>query len=171
VLIRLDLPYADVRAGDLCLIVGEPARTALEALRTEAAGWALELRLLGSSHQVLVDGGAELSEAVACAAGGYGSLPACRRGTTAAGRYAFAARVERLAPDRYRRRAREALEAAAADPLALAGLFPAADHDSGPAFTAVRVLAGARSAAWTTWHGYPQTGELVVTTSRLERRP
>ena len=26
-------------------------------------------------------------------------------------------------------------------------------------------------ASWRTWHSYPQTGELVVTSTRVERRP
>ena len=38
-----------------------------------------------------------------------------------------------------------------------------------PAFTALAVapLQGAAGITWTTWHGYPQSGEIVVTTSRL----
>jgi uncharacterized protein DUF2617 len=170
VLIRLDLPYADVRAGDLCLILGGPARTALEVLRAEAAGWTVELRLLGSSHQALVAGGVELSETVACAPGGRGPLPARRRGGTVSGAYTFTARVERLTAGAYLRRALATLGSAAADPLALAGVFPAGEGDPGPAFTALQLRPLPRGATWTTWHGYPQTGELVVTTSRVERR-
>jgi hypothetical protein len=58
----------------------------------------------------------------------------------------------------------------------LAGRFadaPDADGDGDappPAFTALaaRSLGADASVAWTTWHGYPQSGELVITESRLE---
>lgn len=156
-LIELQLPFADVRAGDLVLALGEPARPALETLTLRAGGCAVELRLLGCSHQVLVDGGAELSETVACLPGMTGDLPA----GTAAGRYRFAASVERHVAGAYEARAAALLRGAAESPTTLAGLFPC---DGATAFTVLRLRDGV---AWQTFHGYPQTGEIVVTEGRL----
>ncbi len=69
------------------------------------------------------------------------------------------------------------LASVAGDPRALVGVFApspgAADGPlrPAPAFTAL-AASPSRSGdgiAWTTWHGYPQNGELVVTSSSLER--
>ena len=157
-LIRLDLPFADVRARDLALTLGAPPEPALQVLRAEVAGLAVELRLLGCSHQVLAG---ELSETVACRPGAQGPLPESAETPG----YSFRARVTREGPAAYARRARSAIEAVGPDPQALVGIFP------GPAdaFTALRIRAVEGAVAWTSWHGYPQTGELVVTESRLER--
>jgi hypothetical protein len=153
VLIHLDVPYIDARAADLTLTLGAPPEPALEVLRAGV----VELRLLGSSHQALVDGGETLSETVACRPGGAGALPARTRD----GGYSFHARVARLAPADYARRAQEIIAAVAGD--GLVAVFP------GPAdaFTALRPGPGP---SWDTWHGYPQSGELVHTRSTLERR-
>lgn len=163
-LIELDLPFADVRAADLVHALGEPALPALETLELRAGGWAVELRLLGCSHQVLVDGGTELSETVACQEGVPGALPASVEGGAASGRYAFSAAVERFTAPEYERRAAELLRDAQADPRTLAGLFPSA---GATAFTALRVREEDAAVAWETFHGYPQTGEIVVTRGRL----
>lgn len=159
-LIELQLPFADVRAGDLILALGEPALPALERLELQTGRWHVELRLLGCSHQVLVDGGEELSETVACRPGEPGDLPAARDGGATSGRYAFAARVERHDPDAYRARAEELLRGAAGDAKTLAGLFPSA---GAAAFTVLRLRETAGDVRWGTYHGYPQTGEVVVT--------
>ena len=102
-----------------------------------------------------------------------GSLPQRRTD----GGYDFRARVERHAASAYAARAAAVLARASEDPLALAGLFaaaPGAEGDAGaalPAFTALAVapLRSGAGIAWTTWHGYPQSGEIVVTASSLER--
>ena len=167
-LIEVRQPYVDVSAGDLSLTLGAPAARALETLRAAIGGFEIELRLLGCSHQALVDGGAVLSETVACVPGVAGSLPDRRTD----GAYDFRARVERLNPETYSARASEVLARAAAAPHALAGVFaaaPGAGDAALPAFTALEAqpLAGEAGIAWTTWHGYPQTGEVVVTSSSL----
>ena len=169
-LIEVRQPYVDVSAHDLSLTFGAPAAAAIEVLRVTAGGYAIELRLLGFSHQALVEGGAELSETVACVPGVAGSLPPRRTD----GGYTFRARVERHRGDAYAARARELLARAAGDPCALVGLFaaaPGAGRAPMPAFTALAAhpLAGGAGIGWTTWHGYPQTGEIVVTASSLER--
>lgn len=152
-LIRLELPFADVRAGDLVLALGEPARPALETLSVGR----VELRLLGCSHQVLIDGGEALSETVACLPGVPGDLP----DGAATGGYAFAARVERLSAADYEARAAGLLDGAGSAADTLAGLFPS---DGATAFTVLRLRG---ELEWETFHGYPQTGEVVVTEGRL----
>lgn len=168
-LIEVHQPYVDVSAHDLSLTLGAPAAPALETLRVTIGGLHIELRLLGCSHQALVDGGATLSETVACVPGVAGSLPDRRTD----GAYDFRAHVERLDPEAYAARAREVLARAAAGPQALAGVFaaaPGAEDSALPAFTALAAHAQAQGIGWTTWHGYPQTGEVVVTASSLSPR-
>jgi hypothetical protein len=169
-LIEVRQPYVDVSAQDLSLTLGAPPAPALDVLHVAVAGLSIELRLLGFSHQALVDG---LSETVACVPGVAGSLPQRRT----SGAYDFRARVERLGDDAYAARAAALIAAAADDPRALAGVFadaPGTARGAGlPAFTALaaRPLPDGRGIAWTTWHGYPQSGEIVVTASSLERAP
>lgn len=169
-LIEVRRPYVDVSAHDLSLTVGAPAQPAIEVLRLRAGGYAIELRLLGCSHQALVEGGAELSETVACVPGVSGTLPARRSD----GGYDFRARVEQHpSAGAYAARAAALLASVADDPRALAGVFAAAPVQAppAPAFTALaaRPLSCGAGIAWTTWHGYPQSGEIVVTCSRLQR--
>ncbi len=182
-LIEVRKPYVDVSARDLTLTLGAPPAPAIELLRLELGGWRIELRLLGHSHQALVDDGERASETVACLPGVAGELPLRRTD----GGYDFRARVQRLTAGAYAARARGVLACVADDPRALAGVFAdapagpgsgspvcdAADGDraAGLAFTALAAhpLADRSGIAWTTWHGYPQTGEVVVTASRLRR--
>lgn len=172
-LVEVHRPYVDVSAADLSLTVGAPAAPALEVLRVTVGGYAVQLRLLGFSHQALVEGLPELSETVACVPGVPGLLPP--RSTN--GGYDFRARVERHAGHVYAARAAGVLAGAADDPRALVGVF-AGEPGAGdgtrapmPAFTALAAhpLASGRGIGWTTWHGYPQTGEIVVTASTLQR--
>ena len=162
-LVELSVPYADVRAGDLSLTLDAPPEPALDRLVCVVGGVTLELRLLGCSHQALAGaGGARLSEMVACRPGTGAGLPArhARPG------YDFTARVERLEPGAFAVRAQALIEAASADPAGLVGVFPG----PGPAFTALRARpaeGGTGGATWSTWHAYPQTGELVITQSVL----
>ena len=182
-LIEVRKPYVDISARDLTLTLGAPPAAAIESLRLDLGGCCIELRLLGHSHQALVDDGERVSETVACLPGVPGELP--RRRTD--GGYHFRARVERLTGEAYAARARSVLARVADDPRALAGVFadappPGAGSESpvcdaggagvtpGLAFTALAAhpLADGIAIAWTTWHGYPQSSEIVVTASRLQ---
>lgn len=138
-----------MRAADLVHAIDAPRVRALETLRVEVGGLAVELGLLGHSHQVCV---ADLVETVACVPGVPGDLPP----SLAAGRYRFTASVSPLD-------ARAAAIAAAVgeDPCGLVGVF------AGDAFTALRATPLRDGVQWETWHAYPQTGELVHTTGEL----
>lgn len=173
-LIEVRKPYVDVSARDLSLTIGAPRAAAIDVLELAVGDMAIELRLLGYSHQALVDG-ERLSETVACVDGVPGALPERRSD----GGYDFRAHVERHHDEAYRARARGVLAAVAEDPRALAGVFadaPGAAQDArrpAPAFTALAAhpLPCGSGVAWTTWHGYPQHGEIVVTRSSLRRGP
>jgi hypothetical protein len=160
--VDLTVPYADVRAADLVLELGLAPVPALQVLTLPLGPAALELRLLGHSHQARVAlPDAAFSETVRCRPGAAGGLPA--RSADAAGgwSYAFAADVEPLDPA-----ALEALAArVAADPHGLVGVF----GDDPGALTALRArpLPGPGGVAWETWHAYPQSGELVRTRTRV----
>ena len=165
-LVRLELPYADVAAGDLSLRLDAPGRAGLGTLSLAAGGFVVELRLLGR----LPPGGggrragsARRSPARPAPAPG---LPSRSRRRAVDVAYDFVARVERLDATAYEQRARALVAAAAADPRGLVGVFPG--HDG--AFTSLQVLERPRGAAWVTWHGYPQTGELVRMRSAIARR-
>jgi len=170
-LIEVSRPYVDMSAGDLSLTLGAAPAAAIETLRVTAGGYAIQLRLLGCSHQALVENGEELSETVACVPGVRGTLPAERID----GRYSFRARVERHCSEAYAARAAGVLSSVTGDPRALAGVFPSSPGaGKSPPALAFTALAASPSPSgsgvvWTTWHGYPQSGELVVTSSSLER--
>lgn len=172
----IDVPYADTRSADLAFAIGLPALPAIRTRSLTLAGTRLELRILGSSHQVIAAGSAlgELSETVACLTlegesdtSGEPLPPHCeRRLLTADGRavrYRMESHVEPLAD-----REGELLAVAgdlSHEPTGLVGVFPG--HPL--AFTGLRAAALEHGVRWETWHAYPQADELVRTRSRLER--
>jgi hypothetical protein len=167
---QLQVPYRDMAADDLVWRLGEPRRPALATLELEVAGGRLELRLLGSSHQVVftarrsTGGRAVVSEIVACGTGAPGLPPAAQRvvdGWT----YEFRAVAHRLAADPFATRVDRLVARLGARPDAIVGRFPGSPHavtallaGRGPGRTGVR---------WRTWHAYPQDGRLVSTATTL----
>jgi hypothetical protein len=167
VLVQLEVPFVDVRAADLALALGAPEQRAVSTLRLKRNGYVAELRLLGCSHQALVSADDyEFSELVACLPGANGPLPSRATDTTNGRRYEFRAETSRLSPGEYAAEASSLTEAVANLDDGLVGTFP---RPAG-AFTALRVKTpGDESLVWETWHGYPQTGEIVFTSSRIIR--
>ena len=159
-LAAVEVAYADTTAAALGLWLDLPPQPALEVLAVEVGGIALQLRVLGASHQVVADG---LSETVACRDGATGALPPHAERDGAALRYRFASRVHRLGGDELAARARELRLRAARDPLALAGVFPG----SPDAVTGIACREAEDGVAWRTFHLYPRTGELVETQTSL----
>ncbi|MFC7546333.1 DUF2617 family protein [Plantactinospora sp. GCM10030261] len=159
-LVDIDTPYADTTAADLSLAIDGPERPALHVLTVTLPGLAtVHLRLLGASHQVVLDisGTAVRSETVACLPGAD-RLP--REMHDDAGRYRFTSRVLRLDRVAFVEQVATLRDELTDDPHALVGVFPG-DRD---AVTALRVRPdGERAVRWQTWHAYPQTGELVQT--------
>lgn len=168
-LTTLETAYTDTRAGDLAWCLGKDALPALAVLgvrigETRGLRADVELRLLGASHQVLVDAGqGGCSETVACLPGSQAPLPFGVARRVGVWDYAFAARIETLSQGSFAGRAQELLALVADHPQGLAGTFPGDPH----AFTAMLVQCGEGSVRWRTWHAYPQEGRLVATRTRL----
>jgi hypothetical protein len=163
-LVQLELPFVDARAADLTLALGAAPEDGLGALTLEAAGAVAELRLLGCSHQALVrSDDYELSELVACRPGRTAPLPSRADQALGGLRYDFRARVSRMSPDRYADAAAAVTARVAARQDGLVGVFPGAEG----AFTALQLSAQGSGLRWQSWHGYPQSAELVYTASRI----
>ncbi|MFX0593148.1 DUF2617 family protein [Melissospora conviva] len=163
-LVSLDTPYADTTAADLSLALDGPEQPALHVLECRLPGGATAvLRLLGASHQVLLRAGdRRISETVACLPGRTPQLPEQAGGHD--GRYAFRAEVFRLDRAGLGARIAELRSTLDDDPYALVGVFPG-DPDAVTALRLAPVDDGA--VRWQTWHAYPQTGELVTTSTTV----
>jgi hypothetical protein len=173
-LTTLQTAYTDTRAGDLAWCLGKDALPALAVLDVEVGDARgpraqVELRLLGASHQVLVDAGRGegCSETVACMPGNQASLPFGVARRVGSWDYEFAARIETLSVGSFAGRAQELLALVADHPNGLAGTFPGDPH----AFTAMLVQYSEGSVRWRTWHAYPQEGRLVTTRTRVGALP
>ncbi|MEU5880419.1 DUF2617 family protein [Spirillospora sp. NPDC047279] len=176
-LATLRTPYTDTRADELSFAFGLPALDALAVLSAESGGLAVELRLLGASHQVIAG---PVSETVACLPGRPGPLPGVVNETSAGWSYHFGATTVTHEGDDAFGAAVDELCARLADREdALTGTFPgspyavtalalepvAAEPGDGP------VRAARQGLGWRTWHAYPQTREIVMTRSRLVSEP
>ncbi|WP_314175773.1 DUF2617 family protein [Streptomyces winkii] len=167
-LTTLSTPYTDTRAGDLAWALGREPLPALAQRALQFDGVTVQLRLLGASHQVLLEeDGSVCSETVACMPGSSTPLPLGVSRHTGEWEYDFAAQVETLSPREFAARARELLDLVSDHPGGLAGTFPGAPH----AFTALLVERLAGHVRWRTWHSYPQEGRLVSTRTRVARLP
>ncbi|MCT2589709.1 DUF2617 family protein [Streptomyces sp. N2-109] len=163
-LTSLKTAYSDTRAGDLAWALGREPLPALASLDLELSGVKVQLRLLGASHQVLLDEGDRFrSETVACMPGSSSPLPLGVSKRIGEWEYEFAARVETLSAGSFLGRAQELLALVADHPNGLAGTFPG----SPTAFTALLVQQHDGQVHWRTWHSYPQEGKLVSTRTRV----
>ncbi len=160
---RLAVPFVDARASALSWWLGDDAPPSLATLVLAGASGTLELRLLGASHHVVATaGGARCPEVVACGAAATG-LPDRHDGDVGPARYRFASATTTYAPAGLARVARDLRRRADRAPDALVGVFPGSPH-------ALTVLTGRevpRGWAWSSWHVYPEAGEVVRTRSRL----
>ncbi|WP_329314555.1 DUF2617 family protein [Streptomyces sp. NBC_01262] len=170
-LTTLQTAYTDTRAGDLAWCLGKDALPALAVLDRgldATDGVEVQMRLLGASHQVILDSPrGRCSETVACMKGSTTPLPFGVAKRVAGWDYEFAARIETLSRGSFAGRAQELLALVADHPNGLAGTFPGDPH----AFTAMLVQYGNGSVHWRTWHAYPQENRLVATRSRLSALP
>lgn len=163
-LTTLKTVYTDTRASDLAWALGREPLPALAVLDLELSGAKLQLRLLGASHQVLLEEEqGSCSETVACMPGSSTPLPLGVAKRLGEWEYEFAARVETLSGGSFAGRAQELLALVADHPHGLAGTFPGSPH----AFTAMLAQRGEGQVRWRTWHAYPQEGQLVVTRTRV----
>ncbi|GAA4908639.1 DUF2617 family protein [Streptomyces coeruleoprunus] len=167
-LTTLQTAYTDTRAADLAWALGREALPALAVLDLELSGATLQLRLLGASHQVLLEEEqGSCSETVACMPGSSTPLPLGVAKRIGDWEYEFAARVETLSQGSFAGRAQELLALVADHPHGLAGTFPGSPH----AFTAMLAQRHEGKVRWRTWHAYPQEGQLVVTRTSVGFHP
>ncbi|MFE0174664.1 DUF2617 family protein [Streptomyces sp. NPDC059002] len=163
-LTTLKTVYTDTCAADLAWALGREPLPALATLELELAGAKMQLRLLGASHQVLLEEAqGSCSETVACIPGSSTPLPLGVSKRMGDWEYEFAARVETLTRGQFAGRAQELLALVAEHPHGLAGVFPGSPH----AFTAMLAQRHEGSMMWRTWHAYPQDGQLVATRTRV----
>lgn len=163
-LTTLKTVYTDTRASDLAWALGREPLPALAVLDLELSGAKVQLRLLGASHQVLLEEEqGSCSETVACMPGSSTPLPLGVAKRLGEWEYEFAARVETLSGGSFAGRAQELLALVADHPNGLAGTFPGSPH----AFTAMLAQRDEGQVRWRTWHAYPQEGQLVVTRTRV----
>lgn len=163
-LTTLQTAYSDTRAADLAWALGREPLPALAVLDLRFQEVKLQLRLLGASHQVLLEEDRGIcSETVACIPGSSTPLPLGVAKRFGDWEYEFAARVETLTEGAFAGRAQELLALVADHPHGLAGTFPGSPH----AFTALMAQQTEGQVRWRTWHAYPQEGQLVVTRTRV----
>ncbi|GGT81078.1 hypothetical protein GCM10010244_01480 [Streptomyces coeruleorubidus] len=163
-LTTLNTSYTDTRAADLAWALGREPLPALATLDLELTGVKVQLRLLGASHQVLLEEeGGVCSETVACIPGSSTPLPLGVAKRVGDWEYEFAARVEVLSPGSFAGRAQELLALVSDHPHGLAGVFPGSPH----AFTALLAQHHEGQVHWRTWHAYPQDGQLVATRTKV----
>lgn len=166
-LTTIDTAYSDTRAADLAWALGRQPLPALAGLDLELAGARVRLRVLGASHQVLLDcRGATCSETVACMPGSRTPLPLGVSRRLGDVEYEFAARVESMSPGSFTGRAQELLALVAEHPQGIAATFPGAPE----AFTALLAHRVEDQVHWRTWHAYPQERRLVATRTRVSVR-
>ncbi|NYI80015.1 DUF2617 family protein [Nocardioides panzhihuensis] len=161
----LDVPFVDVRGDTLRWTLAPVPCTPL-ASRTVLLerGMSVTLSVLGASHQVVVrrDDRPLLHETVAC-----GIAEAAPLATEhATGGYRLASHVTTVGPDELAAEAARLVERLSGRTDAVVAHFPGDPH----AVTALALdgVGGttAGEITWRTWHTYPQTGEIVATTTR-----
>ncbi|WP_327354593.1 DUF2617 family protein [Streptomyces sp. NBC_01304] len=163
-LTTLKTTYTDTRASDLAWALGREPLPALAVLDLALADAKVQLRLLGASHQVLLEQEqGTCSETVACIPGSSTPLPLGVAKRLGDWEYEFAARVETLSAGSFAGRAQELLALVSDHPNGLAGVFPGSPH----AFTAMLAQRHEGQVHWRTWHAYPQEGQLVATRTRV----
>jgi hypothetical protein len=171
--LELPVAFADARAADLRLHLGLPPQPALASRAVDGNGWTAELRILGASHQVLVEQGERVvwSETVACHLPDAGARLVPLPGRHRIGSdYEFRSRVVRLEPADFRSMVEDLLRHHAGkdegEGPGLCACFPGDELGA----TALRLDPhdGRQGPwlRWRTWHTYPRTGEVVTTSSR-----
>ncbi|MFD7707335.1 DUF2617 family protein [Streptomyces sp. NPDC059785] len=163
-LTTLNTSYTDTCAADLAWALGRDPLPALAGLTLQFDAVRVELRLLGASHQVILEEErGTCSETVACMTGSSTPLPLGVAKRLGDWEYEFAARVETLPRGSFAGRAQELLALVADHPQGLAGVFPGSPH----AFTAMLAQRREGQVHWRTWHAYPQDGQLVATRTKV----
>jgi hypothetical protein len=163
---ELSVAYADTSAGQLGFSLDAPLQEPLAQEDGEVDGITVSVRLLGASHQVVVDDGAQrICETVACLPDVTSALPE----TFQESGYLFSSRVERATDDQLAALIEQlgvrVTEQMTSGKPSVMGVFPGDPH----AVTAIISDSSSEEISWHTWHTYPQAGEVVITTSVIHR--
>lgn len=163
--VAIETPYVDTAASQLTWVLGREPLGAVACSRPRVREARAELRVLGASHQVLVRGsGATYSETVACLPGQAAELPPRACGEVEGWHYVFDSAVEAWDEQPFTDRVRELIATLGDQPGALVASFPG----SPLAVTALAMTEdGPPHLGWRTWHAYPQTYEIVTTTTQV----
>lgn len=162
----LDVAFSDTRAGQLGFSLTAAQREPLAAADHTIGALTFSIRLLGASHQIVItDDAHEMCETVACLPDITTALP----DSFQADGYLFSSRVIECSSDAMAdllEQIESEVEGHARAGLpALLGRFPGNEL----AVTAVTADIDDDALIWRTWHTYPQAGEVVVTSSRIDR--
>ncbi|MEU3017328.1 DUF2617 family protein [Nocardiopsis sp. NPDC007018] len=164
----ISAPFVDTQADDLVWSLNHPVVEPLATRTVTVSGRRVELRVLGASHQVVIRSGSddgELVETVACLPGSSGGLPGnAEHPLPGVGHYRFDSVVESLPRAALTRRVAEVHDVTSDSPGGLLVAFPGDPL----AITALHLTSGSgASLRWRTWHAYPQSDEMVTTTTTL----
>jgi hypothetical protein len=163
--VELEVGYCDTRAEDLGWSLDLEPLPALATRELAGAGFLVELRLLGASHQVVVrgpdPGGAPLClETLACIPDRTHPVPAETALPLGSWQYAFVSHHSRHGLAEFGR----LLAGIEWDSRSgILGRYPGAPG----AVTAIALREDGSTLHWSTWHTYPQQGVIVTTHSTL----
>ena len=165
-LAQLAVPYVDVSAADLSWALAAAGLPPLATVDLAVGTASVRLTVLGASHEVVASlGEATCTEAIACGVPG-GPLPPSATRDVPGLRYRFSSTVLELPPDELAAHTRRLRSRLAPDPWGLVAAFPG--HPE--AVTALAVRGHGAALRWRTWHAYPRSGELVVTSTQVRPR-
>lgn len=163
---RLPVAYADTGAAQLGFSLDAALQEPLAREDGKIDGITVSVRLLGASHQVVVDDGARrICETVACLPDVTSALPENFQESG----YVFSSRIEKVTEHQLAALVEQlgvrVTEQIASGNPSVMGVFPGDPH----AVTAIVSDSSAEEISWHTWHTYPQAGEVVITTSVINR--
>lgn len=164
---NLTIPFADTSAADLTFSLRQGRLPAVCGTTVSLSpGTRVELNVLGCSHQViLVENETDhLTETLACLPGLPASLPGSVATETASTQHEFESRTEHHSGADFGRAVQRITEDAQNHQHNVVARFPG---HPGAVTAIVLDSASADELRWSTWHCYPQHGEIVLTSSRV----
>lgn len=166
-LTALTSPAEDTQATDLCLELGSSPLPAEAVLPLHLGIARLELRVLGRSHQAILEWGrGSCSEVVASLADRPAGLPQVASRDLGGLLYRFGSEVLTLSPREFSAHARAVRAEVGQGRSGLVGSF----EDEPESLTALRARRRDDEIRWQTWHAYPRTCEIVVTRTVVRAR-
>ncbi|WP_344822954.1 DUF2617 family protein [Actinocorallia longicatena] len=159
-MLELARPHADVRADALAFTLDEPGREPQAQRVRRVAGMEVDLRLLGSGHQVLAG---TVVETVAQLDDLDGPLPYQLRREVSGWSYGFTADVYRRDYADFTRAVDFLRRYLSGRDDTLAAGFPGQPD----ALSGVMIRQVRRGLEWRAWHTFPVTRQIVSTRSRM----